>query len=368
MNYIYPAINWAQGMNVSAKHFISLENYLLERFLQVAAISSENHYGILPNNKEAAISMRMVKIGSKLRVSLHSYHGITPQGYLVHFEDTQESISHSIETDVETLPESFIILLYVDPFERITTGVPDKNEEPPRYPFVSPSLKINILPYIEELPHSPNSVIIGRLKRMNNDYIFDSNYIPPSLTMESHESLRKYIQDFSVRLNTIEDNAKKILKKIQSQSHKSSVGENISSFSREILHYLRTLYYSWKNNSLHFSPYEVTERLSVFASVILSCLDFLSMKEKEELLKYFHEWDGVTPSNFEEMLEEIIQMKYDHNQINRSMVILGSFLQLLDNLLANLSGLEFIGQHRESIVISERETKTNTFVNRWTTE
>ena len=78
-------------------------------------------------------------------------------------------------------------------------------------------------------------------------------------------------------------------------------------------------------------------------------------KEREELLKYFYEWKDVTPGNFEELLAKTIEMVYDHKQINQSMTTINDFLIVLVALWNKLSGLEYIGQHKENIVVAEQQ-------------
>ena len=73
-------------------------------------------------------------------------------------------------------------------------------------------------------------------------------------------------------------------------------------------------------------------------------------------MKYFQEWNGILPSSFEQMLSDSYSTTYNHNRIQLSMYNINSILENLKELFSNLAQLEFVGQHRESIVISESRT------------
>lgn len=358
--YAYQSVNWVQGMNVTASHFIAMENFLLERILQTASVLHKEHYGLLPTEKDISVDISTMKIGNTTRIYLKSYEGITSGGYLIRFEDLEQGLSYNLENETEIQSDGWDIVLSIMPFERIPTGMPNASEMPPRYPYVTASYHLSAVAHKENATFSPYSVVVGFLRKNDSGYQLDANYIPPALTMSSHESLKRYSKIFSAEISSIENALQKILERVQSQPNRTSVADSISVLSKEMLRFLSTINYHWKNSLRNLTPYQVTEILSSFAGAMLTALLFLTKKDKEEMLRYFHEWNGITPSNFEQMLSEIINKKYNHNQINQSMVAVGGVLQMLNELFVSLSQLEFVGQHRESIVISERQTQSNT--------
>ena len=127
-----------------------------------------------------------------------------------------------------------------------------------------------------------------------------------------------------------------------------------------------SIFFDWRN-AYFMSPYRIVVLLVNFASTVQCGLKFLSRKEKEEMLKYFHEWNGIAPATFEQMLDEVTNKRYNHSRINESMVSVGGAIEALEELLVSLSRLEFIGQHKESIVISERQIQdTSSNGRNWT--
>jgi hypothetical protein len=107
-------------------------------------------------------------------------------------------------------------------------------------------------------------------------------------------------------------------------------------------------------------PVEIAGYFSTLAHTCFISFNFISKAEKEELLKYFYEWSDITPGSFEELLSDTLSIIYDHNNIRSSMIQMNSFLQVLSGLWVRLSALEYIGQHKENIVISERSYQQET--------
>ena len=103
------------------------------------------------------------------------------------------------------------------------------------------------------------------------------------------------------------------------------------------------------------------------ASLCHTRLGCLPSVRKDELLKYFYEWSGVTPGSFEELLAETMEMEYTHERLRSVMVTLEAFTTTLSDLWEHLSRLEYIGQHKENFIISvrggeERDEKKHGFM------
>ena len=343
-NFEYFPINWVDGMHINASHFINTENFLLERILKATSIAFSGQYGILPGSNLSHSNIEIEKIGNKLDIHLKTYYGICPNGFPI-FIDEKDNADIRVTWD---------IILTVFPYQRKPIGTPDPNEMPLRYPNIQPQFQLGIISTEENSTYDSSSVIVGVLKRSNNsEYIIDYNYIPPSLSMDAHESLKENMSDFLGSINDIDSKLKSILLKIQTQPNHNSITESLSVLCKETLRYIASNNYSFKNDPYRLSPFTVCEKINGLIGSILSSFVFLSKKDKEELLKYFQEWNGVLPSSFEQMLSDSYATIYNHNRIQLSMYNINSTLENLKELFSNLSQLEFVGQHRESIVISE---------------
>lgn len=354
-NFEYFPINWVEGMHINASHFINTENFLLERILKATSIAFSRQYGILPDSNLSYSNIKIEKIGNKLSIHLKRYYGICPNGFPILIDEKNNpDIRVTFDYEEGKDNQNWDIVLTVFPFQRKTTGTPDPNEIPLRYPNVQPEFQLGIIPTQENTTYDAFSVIIGVLKRNSNaEYGIDHNYIPPSLSMDAHESLKENMGAFLENINDIDSKLKSILSKIQMQPNQNSITESLSVLCKETLRYIASNNYSFKNNPYQLSPFAVCEKINGLVGCVLSSFTFISKKDKEELLKYFQEWNGILPAYFEQMLSDFYAMTYNHNRIQLSMYSINSILENLRELFSNLAQLEFVGQHRESIVISE---------------
>ena len=61
-----------------------------------------------------------------------------------------------------------------------------------------------------------------------------------------------------------------------------------------------------------------------------------------------------TPGAYEGLLRENSGLLYNHHNIRQLMVTAERFLYLFNDLWTTLSRLEYIGKHKENIVVAER--------------
>ena len=355
-NFEHFSVNWVEGMNINASHFIDTENFFLERLAKITSISFNNLYGALPNSLLSPSDIKIQPIGDNARIILKKYYGICPNGFPIFFDESNTAKVSCTTEHISVTPfhNSWYIVLSIAPYQRENFGTPNPNEYPLRFPYTQPPLQLRILNKQDEALHNPFSVIIGALtKEKNQDFSIDSHYIPPALSMDAYISLRAYTQGFLRNLDAITRAAKYIITKITTQPHPNTVAQNIFTLCQELLKYLYTCDFSTSYYSSLLSPLQVYQKIKELAGTLLSSLFCIHNKDKEELFKYFQEWNGYMPFSLEQLLQDFYTQKYEHNHLQNSMEGIHNLLEHLKNLLTTLSQLENIGKHRESIVISE---------------
>lgn len=365
MSTIFKSINWMQGMSVSSSHFIATENYIMERLMKNTELLQDKYaYGLLPSiDEEPQMQLSVVGKGAGTRLVLYSYQGITQGGYYIDLNASDESVNCICEDNGERADEGWDVILSVLPFERRPCGEPDMKEVPPRYPFVDPSYKLSIVARDKNSVnhYGPFDVVVGLLRKKDGEFRLDGNYIPPSLSMSATTDLANYMRSFSQIISSIKNALDLILTKAFAQSaNKSDVLENVVIICKEIQRSLASMYFHWHNYGMAMSPYKVTEIISGLANAILTSLTFMSKANKEEVLKYFYEWNGVSPSAFEQIMDEVVSLEFNQNRISLSMLSIDSMLKMLEELMVSLSRLDYVGQHKESMVISVSSTKEET--------
>ena len=357
-NFEHFAVNWVEGMNINASHFTDSENFFLERLSKMVSISFDL-YGILPNSMLSSSDIEIQPRGDNARITLKRYYGICPNGFPIFFDEKNQTDLHCTTERIQanSFQSSHYIVLSIAPYQRTPIGIPNPNEYPLRHPYTQPFLQLSLAEKEDEVLENPYCVIVGILtKRKDEYYSISEHYIPPSLSMDAHLLLRGYAQDYFKRLSTITELAKQIITKIISQPHPNAIAENVLTLCSELTKYLYANDFGTEPRILQSSPLRVYEQVRGLTGVLLSVLLCIHSKEKEILFKYFQEWNGFTPYTLEQQLQKFYTQKYEHHQLQNVMERIGEVLKHLEELLRVLSGLDIIGQHRESIVISETKS------------
>lgn len=365
-------VNWVEGMDVGFEHLQQQENYFIDRLCdnQNIRLTSYN-YGLLPaigkqgNSSEFDISERVT---GKVEIRLRRCNAITSAGCRISFNPGQSDYllyTHSFDKEKEqeaATTRFWDVILSVDPYKRVPTGIPNNEETPPRHPDVSESYQLSIAPQgkinYEQL--GLYHLIIGRVRQQGGRYEVDTNYIPPCTSMNSSSDLQDYYERFGTYLNDIERASKVIIGKVRNRTQNSPVANHIASVCEDMMRYISSIYFLYRNMGREMTPAEITGYFSTLAHTCYISLNFINKTEKEELLKYFYEWSDITPGSFEELLANTLSIIYDHNSIRSVMLQTESFLRILSELWVRLSSLEYIGQHKDNIVVSERSYQTET--------
>lgn len=349
-------VNWVQGMNVSSAHFIATENYFSEKMIQGLSVCMKEYaYGILSERKGANDTILSLDGRAEhAKVVLNSYRGITPGGVIINF-DKEVGVECSCNGLDSVSEDGWNVVLTVAPYDRNPYGEPDMMETPPRYPFVEPSYRLNLMARLKNASdyYGPNSVIVGLLRKKDDSFVLDANYIPPTVSMSDNPDLLELHRRFSSYLADIKFAVSIVLSKALEQSNRTPLVSNIILVCKMLFQTLSALYFDWHNRSYKYSPYQVVEVMNRMASSFLTALAFLPRSEKEDLMNYFKEWNGIAPSSFEQMLDESISHSYNHNRIGESMLLLECVLKNMQELFVELSHLDIIGGRRkEDMVIS----------------
>ncbi|MDH6310041.1 hypothetical protein M2451_002931 [Dysgonomonas sp. PFB1-18] len=368
----YNLVNWQESMDVSYLHLEQTENYFTERLSDnLATRLTSFNYGLLPSSdrRKGSSEFEISEIiTGKVEIKLRSCNAITAGGYRIAYNPVHTeylSHTHSFEEEkgqVGSETKYWDVILSINPFERIPTGMPDEKETPPRHPDVREQYQLSITPQghtnYEQL--GKYHLIIGRIRKYGNRYEVDTNYIPACTGMCSHPDLLKYYENFGTLLNDIERASNLILAKIRNRSQNSPLAYHIASMCENMMRYISTIFFRYRNTGRDALPVDIADYFSTLAHTCFISLNFINKIEREELLKYFYEWSDITPGSFEELLSNTLSVRYDHNNIRMVMLQIESFLHVVSELWLRLSTLEYIGQHKENIVISERSYQQET--------
>lgn len=360
----YPMVNWTDGMNVDKTHFIRQEDHFTNRLCEYQTYSlNKTNYGLLPFRKGDPVSGDFSiteLVTGTMEVRLKRCCAITAGGYLIDYDagiDESLVTSFDIVTDeIENKDQKWDVILMADPFEHLPSGIPDEKEISPRQPDAVPHYSLAVLPagQINASDLGRHFLVIGRLRWTGNRCEVDGNFIPPCTSMSSHPDLKEYYMKFGTVIDSIEKASIDILAKVENSERPTSLAKNIDMLCQRTMVYISTIYFSYRNEGQYYTPLRFLDVFSVLAHQLYISLGFMSKEDKEELLKYFYEWSGIRPGDYEGLLKLNSGLLYDHHDIRRLMVTVQRFLFIFNDLWTTLSRLEYIGKHKENIVVAER--------------
>lgn len=370
-------VNWSDSMEIAAGHFIQNDNFFIGAVADAARLSlSGYNYGILPSKSQESIdnSIRVNDhVTDNIEVRVDNCNAVTSSGYRIHFNAEEsgralfKNYSPAADKNIGNRDvKHWDIIISVDPFSRVASGELDPHETPPRHPDCESSYELYIMPVgdINTTGFGRHYLTVGRIRKDGDRYVMDPNYIPPCTCMASHPELMDYYDNFGMLFNSLEKSSKNIIAKVHERSNKSDLGSNIQSVCEDVLSYIASIYFGFRNKGKFLPPIETVDYVSSLSHIFYASLNKISNRHKEEMLKYFYEWTDVSPGSFDELLTDTLDMEYEHDNIRSVMVRCEMFLRTFSELWERLSRLEYIGQHKENIVVSERKQDTVTTIKR----
>lgn len=362
-------VNWIDGMKINKNLFIETDLANIDAIRDAVSIGlNDFSYGLLPSEKgNESLSLDLIDTRAncfKLKINL--CRAVTIGGCRI--EILKSSSELTITQDIKDMDGGkgaksivFDLVLTVNPYERKPYGQPNAEESPLRYPFTTSNYKIQLVPsdQLSNYDVGNFSLTLGRIVLKGDEYTFDSKYIPPCTSINSHASLINYYRKLGSSLNTIEENCTKIIQKIVSKGQATALANNVKMLCEKILYYISDIFFQYRMLSLQKPPIFLIDFFIRMANQVRVLNDCYPEKEKEEMLNYFTEWTELTAGNFDNMLNDLVFHDYDHRNINNSMQKVENFVLIIDNLMNKLSSLDLIGKRKErDIFVREKSNAT----------
>jgi len=256
---IYNKIFWERGLDITPEILIESDNHNTYQCNILRKISTLQSYGILPESKflvEPIINNDILSI-RKLNCS-----AITPQGYLI---DINSHIPLKEIKLFECTNEDHYVILKVQPYN---IELVDEN-----MPYARPKYDIEIKETRKEIE---TGIPILKICRIKKCWEIDRDYIPPSVSLCSHEDLTRKYEEIANKIGMIS---------------KKLSGDDL--FSLQI----KLLELELKNYSLYEFPFELVKTLKKTMTIIgLYIQKMLNISELSQS-------------------KEFIEKKYNHNEI-----------------------------------------------------
>jgi predicted component of type VI protein secretion system len=364
----YFPVNWVDGMKINKSHFIAMQDNFIDTVRDaIGSHVTPISYGLLPVQS----SMKSVRLSlvidnhKRLRVKIEECHAVTPNGTRIEISPMNNSIDmqapypeavHDLEDGKEVVLLANII---ANPFKKVPFGELDSEENPPRYPYLTPTYRLHLVP--EDKESSQSSYIgyqltVGKIIISKEKTDLQPGYIPPCTTTNSHESLIDMHTRIDKFMGQLEVYAVQIAQKINRKQQTNDLAVMVLKLSELIITYLGNEINSLRWFGLYTSPAYMFDKIVRLARITKNFVDAKSGAGKEELLNYLAEWCGLSQGDFEVLFTNLVNVEYNHSQIDKTLKQVNAFMLTIDQLFSSLNKLDYIGRRNDTgIFVKERQ-------------
>jgi hypothetical protein len=370
----YSNVNWINGMKIKKDHFVQQENAFEDKLKDVAACFLNNlNYGLLPMWGSDDTSFKVIlKISNQkfLNISILQIRALTQGGTRIEILDNSKPVEFSvdltneIESGKKEENKMFFIMLTVDQFSKEPFGELETDEDPPRYPFTRPLLKINLIREKEVAREGlmPFSIFIGKILIMPDRLELNEDYLPACMTIKSHSRLIGFHSTVEKFYNQLELNLLSIISKIREKGQDSTLALSVLALVQNLLNFIsaNNLKIRWQLSDQ--PPICLFENIASFARIIRNTIDCNTASQKEELLNYFTAWSELKQGDFEKLLVYCINFEYSHIEISNKIDQFSEFIQILASLFTKLESLAYIGKKKETNIFVKEQPAKRSFL------
>lgn len=366
-------VNWIDGMKINKNHFIDLENSFLHAVKTVEEVNlTPTNYGLLPDFSERGSSIELsISLDGQNSVEVNITHckAVTLGGYQIDISESTRPLLEQAgcelrkKIQISGQSDQYSVVLIINPYQRITVGAADPEEEPPRRPYVLPEYKIDILES-SELNNKElglHHLTIGRVQLVDGKLSVINDFIPPSKSIQSHIDLKQAYDGISTFFSNLEAYLVQIIQKIHQKKQDNDLALMVLQMSQKMLDYLNYGLTDFKIQTQFSAPIELVVKTSTLARIIKNSLDVFSGAGKEEFLNYISDWGDLNQGGFETIMSETIDNKYQHTNINPSLDQISRFTRIILTTFKKLNELDYIGKKSDSNIFVKENVvdKTN---------
>lgn len=363
-NQKYYAINWTDGVKITQDHF--LENYYnavhTTQDYAASRLTSYN-YGVIGSSEGNLKSLEIethIHTNERLVLKLQACNAITAGGARITFLPEMyggELPTATVESgNIDTTSSvDFAVIVTVNPFELVPVGEPDPEVIPLHHPYALPKISMSIVAMDQLNDKFLNSyfLIVGHVEWKNGVFNLDDTFVPPVTKIMYHNELQVFYNRICQVLTELKSNSILINSKNRTKYQNNRLARNTFSLCSKVLDFVGEYQFEFSQTGMEESPIFIASKISILANYLSNELALMEKSEKEEVLQYYYEWIDIKPSIFESTMGEVMQYKYNHLDIASMISKIDFFIAIMSRLWKKLGQLEYVGQRKENIVISE---------------
>jgi len=196
---------------------------------------------------------------------------------------------------------------------------------------------------------------LGKLSLIEGKPVLEQDYIPPSASIQSHPDLKVIFDEIGTFFNQMEAYALHTIQKIHQKKQSNELAKCTLFLTSQVGQYLHSAISEYRIKDEFEAPYAMISKLTGLARVIKSSLDVYVGTGKEDFLNYLTDWCDLNQGAFENVLVDLIENKYNHSDINSSLIKVASFSKLMLSLFKRLNELDYIGKKSDTNIFVKEE-------------
>jgi hypothetical protein len=368
----YFPVNWIDGMKINKNHFIEQDDAWRNALHNAGSLNtSPIKFGVLAsaNDSEDNFNVKLALDNQHtLRVTVLACKAVTPGGINIDlpafgkFNTTDGAPSVSFPFTENKNESGWWAVLTVHPFEKQPAGDPDLSENPPRFPYVLPSFSLQLVSDNEFVQYAfhPYAIAVGRVIANGNNVRVDTDYIPPCYSISASPDLVNLHTELDVFMSRLETLCSQIVQKILVRNQQNEISDLVKFLCDRMVLYLSQAITNFRWTMLHESPALLFASVATLARVMKNSIDLRTGSGKEEMINYLTDWCELRQGELESLLSGVANIRFDNNDINKTIQKIIPFVKVTGKLFETLSKLDFIGKRKDSGIFVKEETNGRT--------
>ncbi|MEK6478361.1 type VI secretion system baseplate subunit TssK [Catalinimonas sp. 4WD22] len=339
------SVNWIDGMKVNKDHFLQTEDWVIDHLKDIAALRlTDNEYGLLPASGDVDTSVNFqidIEQTQFVKVTLLSCRAITRGGIRIEITPyisklySLERNQFEVKYDLKNASnQQYAIVITVDPYHRIPVGDPNPEEHPLRHPFSIPKYSVDIIPSkeVNSEEFSTYHLTIGKFRVVGGEVQVE-DYIPPCTSMSSHPTLVEYYREFETLLNEIRQSLTQFIKKNRALDDRS-INHNVLALSESMLMTMAIYQDEFQLEVPTKSPIHIFKFFLRYIRLISTELNCMPEDDRLNVYNTFNR--SFAAGTFENMIHNILNLKYSHRQIYQVIAMLHQEISTFNEILSKL--------------------------------
>jgi hypothetical protein len=372
-NHQFLPVNWTDGMKINKTHLVAERNALQQQAVFAAGshLTSIN-YGLLPPVAEGQKSCSLfVSLDNQqyVQVRLASCRAVTPGGIMINIEEQGTAATADTKVpdlsipfaDLKNKSAVYFVVLTVNIYDRVPTGLADPDEIPPRLPYSAPKYSLSLVPKQDLAGQKAGlyQLALSRIFIKENKLQVDEDYIPPCVATASHPDLMEIYYSLEEFMAKMELYSIQITQKIQQKKQVNEMALIVQWLCNNIIQH-QSLHFTWfRWAAKHQPPSFMLSFTASLARLIKNSLDVYVNAGKEELMTYLVEWCELSQGRLETVITDLGNHNYLHEDINAAVSKVAAFTQTVSSLFYKLSKLDYIGKKKDQAIFVKEHIASN---------